>query len=506
MKRRKMKTKTTLKRQQRRGRACLLFVVLLLPSCAGNEEGGDDILVAANPPSMDKGQSVSIELRSTGKLFTEAVTAPIESDGGLVMKTLKPRDAKRALATFVSDKETEVGIHTFELKFGSREAALSVSVLAPDSGPGTVTAEGNVASSGAEFAYFVINGEGTQFDSRCEVKAEGADGFRVRFIAVEGPRRIKVYYEIALEQEPGDATIVLTDGDYRYDLPFTIVGPSQLDNAIEGQVVEKGRRGEVLLYHPAATLLSSTRFDDDEADLIETGEAVQEEEGDIAIPIRVPYDFAEDTLDMTARTYLERGAILEMVSTEVTLVEPAYLAIKGAKLDHTPGSQRLAFTVQGIDAREIEQLIIEEGAGAVFVVGWEVDSEDSGFVDIYQSEEVVEGPYKLVAETPTREISAVLAVSNRESQRAHVPDSSIFAGDHLFVPVTVEGRDLFDGAVEAVSDDEDLAVVRLTRIDDDSVILELAIDENTYPGTRRLTLEGQEYSYSVSIQVEESGF
>jgi hypothetical protein len=36
--------------------------------------------------------------------------------------------------------------------------------------------------------------------------------------------------------------------------------------------------------------------------------------------------------------------------------------------------------------------------------------------------------------------------------------------------------------------------------------LELKVDEHAYPGTKRMTLEGEKYDYPVSIETVESGF
>ncbi len=482
------------------GIAILLFAMV---GCSGKDDE-EEILVAADPPSLDKGQSVNVELRSTSKLFTEAIKEPLASEGGLVLEAIRPRDGKLAVATFTSDKETEVGIHHFDLAFGVREARVTLSVMAPDKGPGTVTAEYNVASSGADFAHFVITGEGTEFDRNCEVAVQDAAGFDIRFIDVEDPRHIQVYYDIDVDQEPTEAKVVLRDGDYRYEMPFVIVEHDVFDNMMEGQAVEAGRVGKIMLYNPGATLISTTLFDEED-EAVETGDAIPGEEGEVDIPVRVPFDSEETSLEMTARTYLEGNAFLELMHTKIAVVPPAYLAFQGAKVALDPGKVSLPFTVQGVDANDIENIEVIDETGKVAVVDWEVHSRTGGELMLYQNAEVEEGAYTIKASVGGREIMGVIAVSNWESRRAHVPEMTISAGDHLYLPVTVQAGDLLENVVEARTGSDDLEVVALTSIDEFTVVLEIALEANAFPSAKRVTLIGEEYDYNLTIDVSESG-
>ena len=66
-----------------------------------------------------------------------------------------------------------------EFTVGEETAALDMTVLIEPPGPGTVTAEGNVATAGAQMATVTIRGQGTHFDSDVTTAIEGAPGFDI---------------------------------------------------------------------------------------------------------------------------------------------------------------------------------------------------------------------------------------------------------------------------------------------------------------------------------------
>ncbi|MCP4663865.1 MAG: hypothetical protein GY856_51430, partial [bacterium] len=310
-------------------------------------------------------------------------------------------------------------------------------------GPGTITAEGTTATAGARMATLTILGQGTGFDNMCTVHAEGADGFEVVLVRVIAASLMEVVYNISFDQEPTQATIVMEDGDYSYEVPFTILSPVTLENQAADQALTRGQVGSVTLSHAEAGLHFGTYFETD--DSIETGAAeVIVKDTEVRIPIRVPADYPGDTLSLTANSFSEGGAYLETMSVEIDLLDPAYIAFTPSRLNLTDGEQSTGVVAQGIDLTTLESLTIEENDHVV-ISSWEATDTTTGAVDFVLSAETEEGRQILTADDGYRRVSGVVAFIDATGKVAYRAGRDVPAGDRVFFPVVVQGADLVEG-------------------------------------------------------------
>ncbi len=487
-------------------RGLLISILFLLSACDNDskkEEDAAQVLLAADPPSLVQGESIVSTLIASEPFFSEALQAPLTSEGGLTLDSLIIRDEQTALATFKTAAGTAVGSHRFELESGGTTSELTVSVLAEQPGPGTITTRGNIATAGARMASLSILGKGTRFDSETTVHVEGADGLEVRFVNVITQTWIDVMYNIDIDQEPIQAAVVLQDGGRRYEAPFTIVSPAVFESQASNQVLVRGQVGRVTLSHPEASLHFCTHFQiDDES--IETGSAEVVRAGtEVRIPMRVPLDFAGDTLSLTASSFSEGGAVLEMMEVNIALLEPAYLAFVPSRLDKDEGESSVGIVTQGLDLTALESLTVEENDHVV-LSGWETTAAKEGSAEFVFSSDTEEGAYRLVADDGARQVTGVVAVVDWDGQAAYRAQREVAAGDRVFFPIVVKGHDLVEGD-SALSGDSGVEVLSLIHIDEGCVVAELEVDKNASKGLRALELRAGEKDYHVYIEVIESG-
>ena len=517
---------TALSRAGDRLKAVGIAMLCLLPvlGCKEESDKAAVIAIASDPTGIYKGEDVNVRLVASKPFFTEDVDLSAVSDRGLILSGLKRQDDTHAVAALETDEETEVGLHEISIEVGGATAMLQLSVLTPEQGPGTVTVERNAGSAGVEMAQFVIYGDGTSFDRLCTAEVEGADGFEVRFLDIEGSEQINVYYSISRDQEPTEATVAILDGDYRYEVPFTISAVEELDNEIDGQVLTKGQVGNVIVYHRDASVSRSTVFEVPD-ERVETGEAQIGDDMSATIPVRVPADYEDNTLALTAKTFSSDGAFLELVHLKVQLVEPAYVAIHDALLPMAPDTYERVFETGGVSAWNVDNIVVapvpadaeaaatdtdDEEADTESVLGltlsdWRSESKRLGSMDFYLTDKTLEGAYQVTFElTDGRQLPGIIAVSDWMSRRAHVPAVSAAQGDRLYLPVAVQGGDLVEETVFA-DGTEEIEVIDTIFIDAHTAVLDIQIDAKAYPSAEYLTLHGEEYDYGVSVTITESG-
>jgi hypothetical protein len=465
----------------------------------------EEILVGTKPSSIRQGESYNVELKTKEPFFVENIKTetPIVSDGGLILKKITVIDKENAIATLVSDEETQTGLHTFRLIGKNNEAFMDITVFPPDAGPGEVIAERNEGSSGADFAFFTIYGEGTHFDQYCRAEVSGASGFTLRNLSVESPTKIDVYYNIDIDQEPTEIVITLIDGDYHYDVPFNIVRHKEFENEIEGQFLTRGQVGEIFWSHRDASYTKYTELLDVETG-IEYGTAIETDEG-VRIPVRIPYDFEYDSVSFLARTFTGIGSYLELTQCDVSIVDPAFIALKESKLSPAPGEQERNFVTHGISVDQLADIWIEDELHNVEVKDWQRERENEGRIYIDISEEAAEGGYNLMAKSNIKqEFASALAVSDWFSMNAYVAKRTIADGDRVYLPVTVQGGDLAENSV-SIETDDDVEILDQFYIDRFSVVLDVAVAKNAFPSTREITVSGEKYNYLVLLQISESG-
>jgi len=481
----------------------LFNFVLLLAVCACDDDKNEKgpILLAADPPSLPVGESITATITAEKPFFTEDVTAPMTSGGGLTIESLTVQDKRTALASIETSAETELGVHRFLLELGDNIGQLDISVVTETPGPGSVTAEGDVASAGARHALLSIIGNGTLFDSECTVSVEGADGFDVEAIDVMAENWIEVNFSISLEQEPTQATVVVIDGIIRYEVPFTIVSPQLFENEEQGQALTKGRVGTVQLAHSQATFNQGTGFPDiDES--VEWGEPEVIDTNQAEVLVRVPFDFEGDSLEMVAFTYTEGGAFLQMLSTEVALDDPAWLAAIPSRLEETPGVQTVDLSAQGVDLTAIESLTLEAD-DLLVLSSWTASAPDSGSAELVVGSGVEARAYDLAAYDGHRDVIGTIVVPG-SGYGADANEQTLTAGDHLFLSIVVHGDDLAEGET-VLEGDDDLAVVALTYVDPGCVIAEISVDEPAYEGSHTMHLSDGSYEFDLYFAVVASG-
>lgn len=489
-----------------RSAGAFLALLYLTSACSDGGDKGGDVLLAADPSGIYKGENVNIHLISEKAFFTEDTADKAVSDGGLILRGLKRVDDTHAVAALETDEDTTVGLHTLVVEMGGAEGTLQISVLKPAQGPGEVSVENNAASTGVEFARLTIVGEGTRFDPKCTLTAADAPGFAVKYLDVETPTEMSVHFAISRDQEPMETTLVLMDGDYRYEIPFTITAHQEFENEITDQVLTKGQVGNIVVFHEDATLYSTTTFEFEEDDPdVEIGEAKVGTDRAAVIPVRVPSDVDAEVLHLTAKTFSTDGSFLELVHLDVTLAEPAYAVLKEAKFEVLPGEFERVFEVGGIRARDVETISVVEDTALLSVVDWQVEDTRLGSLSLYLSDEVGEGAHDLeMTLVDGRVLYTPFAVSDWETKHARVPDRPVHQGDRVLVPIAVQAGD-FNSDTLAAEGNDDVTVEDVLYIDGWTAVLDLTVAPNAFPSTKYLTVHGETYDYGISIDVVESG-
>lgn len=481
-------------------RAGALFLALLLASACSNDKVDTPIYLGASPASLLVGESIVVEVTASEEFFSADVTQPMASEGGLTLDSLTVEDATHALVSISSTAETVIGAHRFTLTDSDAAATLDVSVLAEPAGPGTVTAEGNTATAGASNATLTIWGEGTHFDAAVTAEVIGADGFEIVSLTLQTEAWIEIRYSIALDQEPVEAVIAIYDGMLTYEVPFTILSPLSLQSTVVDQALTKGRVGLVTFANSDASLNAGTTF----AELpsgVESGSAQVTSEAEVQIPVRVPVDFAGDSIALTAYTYSEGGAVLELITADVAFLEAAWLEVKPSRLTAAIGAQEVAIEAHGIDLTGVESLALT-GDG-ISLVSWAAASATDATATLAVTADATVDGYVFTADEGQREVYG-LVVYPGLGVGVFPSEASFPAGDHAFVALALVGGDLAEGDAVLACDGA-FEVIGLQFVDPGSVIAELSSSSVASPGLETLTLSSGGEEYDVHIAIVESG-
>jgi hypothetical protein len=481
-------------------RTPLLALALFLLSCGNDDGGAAPIFLAADPGSLLVGETVTATVKASEPFFVSDLTAAIASEGGLSLDSLVVQDGQTAIAQLTATAETSVGAHAFTLTQGGNAATLDVSVLNESVGPGTVTAEGDTATAGAKNATLTIHGAGTKFDAAITIEVQGADGFEIADVALESETWLDVAYSISIDQAPTEATIIIHDGAIQYELPFTIVSPLSLETTVAEQALTKGRVGLVTFSNADAELSAGTQIADAPAG-VESGEAQFTSETEVAIPVRVPFDATDDTVVLEAHTYTQGGAFLEIMTAEVPLLEPAWLAVSPSRLAASVGAQEISLAAAGFDLTAVESLTLE-GDG-IALASWSAASATEGAATLAVTVDATVDGYVLVADDGTRAIHGVVAYPG-SGIGVFRSEDALAAGDHGYIALVLVGGDL-DEADVALASEGAFDVEGLHFIDSGCVVAELSSDASAAAGLQTLTLSSGGSDYEVHIAIAESG-
>jgi len=330
---------------------------------------------------------------------------------------------------------------------------------------------------------------------------EDADGFHVSLVDIVTDSWIDVRYDIDVDQEPVEATVVVTDGLVRYEVPFYIVSPAAFSTIAQDQDLTKGRVGWVVFSNPNAALHQATSVATSD-ETVETGDAEVVDSTEVTIPVRVPFDYPHESMLLTAVTYSQGGAFMETMTAEVDLLEPAWLATMPSRLDQVEGQQTLDLVTAGCDLNEVIS-IEANGPEGVTLAGWSATTADTGTIAFDIASNAGSGAIELAADDGRRIIRGVAGIPPF-AFGAWEAETELARGDHLLLPVVVYGGDLGETDI-AVSDDDGVQVVGWTRVDDGALVIELAIGTDAAEGFRTLVVTSGEHQFNVDFQVIGSG-
>ncbi|MFO8074425.1 MAG: hypothetical protein R6V85_21395 [Polyangia bacterium] len=488
-------------RAQTKARVLRLLPLCLLFSCSPGKVEELPVVLAADPPYLLRGEAVVTTLTSLEKFFTADVNGPIESEGGLVIESITRDSDTRAFATVSSAADTVVGDHRYTFDLDGEVAELTLSVLEEQPGPGTVSAEGNTATAGARQATLEIHGEGTSFDSLCTVHVEGADGFHVEMTDVVSTTLVEVRYSIDRDQSSTEATVVVTDGLARYEVPFTIVSPASFETTIESQWLERGRVGWIGFASSNASLTHGTYIPDGE-DQIESGEVDLLDSTEAWIPVRVPFDYESDYVVLEASTYTQGGAFLETITAEVEILEPAYIVAVPSLISQSPGQQSVELLARGTDLSGLESVEMD-GPEGVGIADWLADDATSGTLTFDVADGAHSGEIFITADDGRRLIPGLVGIPPF-GHGAWEAEIEIPRGDRVLLPVVVYGGVLLEDTIE-VTEDSGVDVVGWEYIDEGCLVVDVAVETNASEGFRTLVLTSDQEYFDINFEVVESG-
>ncbi|MBN2344081.1 MAG: hypothetical protein JXX29_03300 [Deltaproteobacteria bacterium] len=481
-----------------------MLLLFLLPTCDSDSSSSATVIIAANPSSIEPGEQMVVELRALEPIFTDKKVVPLRSENGLFFKELTVIDEKNALATFVAGATlTEVGLHSFELKYGEKTALVEMSVVQEADGPGTVSLSRSTATAGARMAEFRINGDGTHFDSAVTVTIDGAPGMEIVGIDLLTGSSMDVFFNIDIEQEPTTATVVITDGPFLYELPFIITAPQEFENEMPGQILVRGQVGVLDFSGTGPTLYEGTR-PVNLPEGVEVGDTVDAMHG-VSMAMRLPADFAPDTFSLTMYSYLEGGATLEIMTTEIEVADPAYLVPSPSVLLSGSGAVDLSFVYSGFDFADVTSLELE-GSDLFVMTTWDALDATASVISSVGTET---DSYSLIAQTVSREIPAQVVVVDDDTLGTTYPSfPDVVEGDHVFVPVAVASSGFVSGDI-TFTETANIHVADVIFIDNGSVVFELQIEPHVQTGEfgslERLEVSSDGRTYSVFLNIVDSG-
>ena len=483
--------------------ATIIAISLFLASCedSGNEE---TVLVAVKPASVEIGESVTVELSALEPVFSTTHIAPVsssDSGNGIVISELSVLDDRHAIASINTSRLTGPGIHAFELDFGNTTARFEISVVPSPEGPGTAAIENNRATAGAKYAKFSIWGTNTHFDSEVDVYAENADGMQIILTDVKTETWIEVSYEIDINQEPTTATIVLSDGQDQYQFPFEIAQPAVFNNELTNQVLARGQVGKVSLRGQDAMLYAATH----PVNIPENIEysATRSTTQGAEFFMRVPADYGADVLKLDCHTYIENGAELEIITTEIPIVDPLYavpipsiVPANGVEVQtgiFTNDSSGQPIAALGMTPDDnIVNLKLDPDGSMSWMIGSTIEHAGCPFTVTFDNNYT--SPSQIVIE--------------REDALLSVAKSSYYLGDRDFLQVALSTNNLLQDAVSLEGDDC-VEVLDTIIIDSGTVIFDLAICDDAdvieAGSPRQLLLHNGDESYQLGITLHDAG-
>ncbi len=478
----------------------IICLVSLVVCCEGGYIDKPLPVIAAQPPSLFEGASLTAALSADDSFFTNDMGLPQVSDRGLVLSALELKSDTVATATFTTTAATLTGLHRFELVSALDTAVLKISVLVPPPGPGTVSSDNAHATAGASGAMLKIEGYGTSFDERCSIHVEGAPGFEITSVDVISGALIQLTYNIGMEQPAVQAILVIIDGKQRYELPFVISPAAVFENQAANAPLVKGQAGWVSLSHPYATFGANTFFEIN-VDGIETGKAEVIDTTQVRIPVRVPFDYPSNTLALVAKTLSQGGAVAETMTLGLSLVEPAYLTLSPTSLLATQPDHQVQLNAVGFDLSTIEELTVE--GEAVSIIDWQVLDANTGTCSLGLLQADVDRSFLITAKSSEREVSGVIAV-RRLSKAIYSSCERIRIGDHLYCSIVVSGFELAETEV-SLETSEAIELKNWQQLDRSRLVAELVVQKSAVPGWELITLNNGANAYEAEIEIVESG-
>lgn len=488
----------------------LAVVTFVLPGLfLGSCESADDdeiILVAVNPASIEKGEIVVVELSSLKPVFTKRKVWPVASDGNLIIREITMVDATHALASIGSANVAGPGVHRFELDFGDKVAAFEISVINPELNSGTVQANMTEATAGAYMATMEVVGKGTRFDNDVTAEVIGAPGLQIIHVDTLTESRLDILFNISREQAPTSATIRLHDGAYSYDIPLNIVPAMVLQNTFTTQYLTKGQVGQIDIGAPNAVFdSSSTQYN--EYTNFEIGYQRLVDGHRITVPVRVDFNDERSQLEFEYYTYLNDGAVLQVMQVSVELLEPAYIAVTPSVVTREEISTYVTVIGENINMSEVTSVDFSSDEN-VSITGFTPLSRAAIELDLLVATYALEGFHSVAVSNGKQTLYAGLVLDNFAGGvvSIHSAKDRIAAGDHIYLNVVTLNNRL-ENELTATGD-EYLDVVGITRIDDYCLILELQADAHAptgeYASRSVVTVHDGAYDFNVSVQITDS--
>ena len=475
---------------------------LFLVSCE-NDNTDDAVVLASTPASIELGTQQVVELRSLEPVFNDSTVTPAISTSGLLVKSIAVIDETRALATVITDANTEIGLHRFEFDFGKSTASWEISVIAVPVGPGTATIDRDVATAGARMAEFKILGEETHFDSEVIVDVEGAPGMQILGTNIISGSTLEVFFSIDVTQPPTSATIVLMDGAFKYEFPFQITAPAAYHNVFENQVLTRGQVGTVKFGGMGPTLYEGSRPGALPVG-VEIGVTYDASHG-VSMAMRVPDNFEGTELTFDMQTWLNGGATMETLSTTVQIVDRAFIVPSPSVILSGAGEASLTMKTRGISFSDVTDFVLD-GSDLFVMTRWSAANASAAVIT---SAGTLADNYTVEAFIGARVIDTQLTiVESHDSPACYASQSDVHEGDRLYVPVSVATNDLIVSDF-TVSSTENIAVLESTVVDSGTVVLDIKVADDVpagnYGALQRLDFTSNGQSHGVYLNIVESG-
>ncbi|MBN2530472.1 MAG: hypothetical protein JXR76_29065 [Deltaproteobacteria bacterium] len=294
----------------------------------------------------------------------------------------------------------------------------------------------------------------------------------------------------------------MNDGPNKFEFPFNIENARTFTNEITKQYLVRGRAGAVKLQSHGASINTTTRPFDiiPNIKFSETKEILEGAE----ILFRIPLDYSDSIFKFDCRTFTKNGAVLEVISSEVEIVDAIYAVPIPSIISGNEETTQHSVYVNDSSHGDMSNVFLPAN-DSIAVSDWQTTGELTFALGVAAKK--TNYPFSIQYSESTL-VNTQLVIENTEKPAIYTPEASYYSGDTVNLQVALSTNDLVWDAI-TLDGDECIKVNNVDYVDTGTVVFNISIctDLDIVPSAsqRQLILHNQDKAYSFFINVMDSG-